>query len=277
MQLNSSSKSYMMMENLTAPFEKPCVLDLKMGTRMHGDFATPAKRESQKRKCQLSTSLNLGVRLCGSLWYDPTRRVIERMSKYEGRTMTETEFRKSLLDFVSDGRKLRSKVAKSLLDQLIDLRRIISRLDSYRFYSRWVKKCHRNNTKQTKSAYDGSFNFCLISFSSLLIVYEGKNPASPSTSRSSSSEASNSPSTSSSMQKQGSISSDSSDEDEFDEELEQKSDRKSPPSVVVKMIDFAHSTFEGFMGDPISHSGPDHGYIKGLDSLIELLESALDR
>ena len=87
------------------------------------------------------------------------------------------------------------------------------------------------------------------------------------------------------MQKQSSVSSDSSSEEEededefFDEELEQKSDRKCPPdsAVVVKMIDFAHSTFEGFMGDPISHSGPDHGYIKGLDSLIELLESALDR
>ena len=126
----------MMMENLTAPFEKPCVLDLKMGTRMHGDFATAAKRESQKKKCQLSTSFNMGVRLCGSLWYDPMRRVNERRSKYEGRTMTQTEFNKSLLDFVSDGRKLRQEVAKSLLDQLIALRRIVSRLDSYRFYSR---------------------------------------------------------------------------------------------------------------------------------------------
>ena len=49
---------------------------------------------------------------------------------------------------------------------------------------------------------------------------------------------------------------------------------KSEP-VTMKMIDFAHSTFEGFMDDPILHEGPDAGYIKGLDSLLTILQSAL--
>ena len=48
---------------------------------------------------------------------------------------------------------------------------------------------------------------------------------------------------------------------------------KSEP-VTMKMIDFAHSTFEGFMDDPIIHEGPDSGYIKGLDSLISILQNA---
>ena len=43
----------------------------------------------------------------------------------------------------------------------------------------------------------------------------------------------------------------------------------------MKMIDFAHSTFEGFMDDPIGHEGPDSGYITGLDSLIKILQNAL--
>ena len=45
---------------------------------------------------------------------------------------------------------------------------------------------------------------------------------------------------------------------------------------MVKMIDFAHSTFQGFMEDPVAHIGPDQGYLKGLDTLIELLESAVE-
>lgn len=45
--------------------------------------------------------------------------------------------------------------------------------------------------------------------------------------------------------------------------------------VCMKMIDFAHSTFEGFMDDKIVHKGPDLGYIKGLDTLISVLHNAI--
>ena len=45
--------------------------------------------------------------------------------------------------------------------------------------------------------------------------------------------------------------------------------------ITVKMIDFAHSTFDGFMDDPVVHIGPDHGYLKGLTTLIRLMESWL--
>jgi hypothetical protein len=45
--------------------------------------------------------------------------------------------------------------------------------------------------------------------------------------------------------------------------------------VTVKIIDFAHATFEGFLGDPIVHEGADSGFLKGLDTLIDILTSAL--
>lgn len=56
---------FLMMENITSSYRRPCVLDLKMGTRQHGDDASAEKRTKQIAKCAASTSATLGVRLCG--------------------------------------------------------------------------------------------------------------------------------------------------------------------------------------------------------------------
>ncbi len=55
----------MVMENLTHKFRKPCVLDLKVGTRQYGDDVSADKKKLHMEKCAHSTSGTLGVRICG--------------------------------------------------------------------------------------------------------------------------------------------------------------------------------------------------------------------
>ena len=80
---------FLMLEDLTHPFRhgRPCILDVKMGTRQYRADASPEKEQRQRLKSSTTTTGQFGLRLNGMQVWQKTEGVYAVKDKYWGRSV----------------------------------------------------------------------------------------------------------------------------------------------------------------------------------------------
>ena len=258
--------TYLLLENVVSSQVRPCVLDLKVGTRQYPDDCSSVKKKSKMTKSAQTTSSTLGLRLCGMQVFNPALEKYSCLNKYHGRALTDKTFIDCIGQFLNrndgfredgfrdDGFRedgFRDDVRKQLIHNLLELKDELKKLNSFRFY-----------TSSLLVAYDGYCNFeqhgnsIGKSCDNIVTIQCGGDDTkgdnfSPSSAK-------------------GDISSYNA--NQRDVHSCNASERQYSNQLVdVRLIDFAHSTHIG-MNDKTTYEGPDDNFISGISNFISILQ-----
>ncbi|KAJ3226623.1 hypothetical protein HK099_004503 [Clydaea vesicula] len=142
-------KECVVLENLLKNYSHPCIIDIKIGTRLYGEAASEEKKQRMEYQAQSTTSRETGMRICGLKVVDPQSNTSFKAGKELGRSLSASTISEGFKPFFINQDKV--LINKSILNQfkskISNLIEVL-KVEEYRLYSSSVLLI-----------YDGNFAF----------------------------------------------------------------------------------------------------------------------
>jgi len=110
--------TWIVIEDLTFGKQKPCILDIKMGTQSFGEDASAEKKEAMYAKDKLTTSVVIGQRITGYRTWKIPKGEYTKLGKDVTKTITADNYGQYVHDFFDNGEGVRKDVVKILLEEV---------------------------------------------------------------------------------------------------------------------------------------------------------------
>ena len=261
-----ATRQAIVLENLVVGFTKPNILDVKLGARLWGDDAPPAKRARMAKTASETTSVSLGFRIAGTKVWQPRNSAgregelantgegeYKVYDKIYGRRLTKENvmegFEEYFLDKSASGQLLTSPrrlVIRRCIEELDTMQRVLQGQES-RMYSASILFVYEGDKEVLEAATTGaSVEDAAKNAHSLRGMGQRDNAAEEGLDGD---------------QKDGDV---DEDEDEEEDEEENKSS-----ICAVKLIDFAHAAWT-------PGQGVDENALHGIRNVKAILEKMLE-
>lgn len=237
MPIDAPEKECLVVENLSYPFLKPNILDVKLGTVLYDRFAVPDKVERMIKAARNTTSLETGIRLTGFQVYNNITGQAVVTSKAYGKSIQPSQLPEGIKRFFPVHEPLEgNKAAKSTYGLPLS-----TLLPILIYIKEEIKNIRENYSEHEIRMVGGS----------LLIIYEADWDHA--------------------AKRLEYVDSESEEESEEEEVIDLGTEDDSPkagPPFVVKLIDFAHTHLA-------PGEGPDEGVLLGLDTILRLINDRI--
>ncbi|XP_060062473.1 inositol hexakisphosphate kinase 1-like [Ylistrum balloti] len=244
---NDGEQKFIMLGNLVSSFRMPCILDIKMGTRQHGEDSSEEKKKLLEERCAHSTSATLGIRICGMQVFQAETNTYLKFNKYHGRALDDDGLRQALRQFFSNSLTLNIRELSRMVSKLRRLHHVLSTQHTFYFFS-----------SSLLLFYDGYMDACQYSDQS-----EAKGSEQT---RGQSGEGFHGSGPSHNLPESLIV--------ENEDKLNQTCCDDDIGTADVRMIDFGHTVLKSDVKE--HQGGTEEGILFGLENLIEILQSIAD-